>query len=342
MKYLRLEKYSHKSLLCIGLAKTLVSADFLLESDWILIYNSNMKKEVALQVAIANPDFLAESGSRLYGTSVPTSDRDLRGFTLPPYEYLIGLANFDSQEMVDADHKIYSLKRFLELVLRGDPQCTELLFVKEEHILECSNTGKRVMALKPHLLSNAIYNRIMGYSIAEWRKAMAVRIESTFKGKDKKNIFNDIRNLWRPDKETMDAIISLLDEFDEKELVPSTAGLGKKRRKDVADFGYCRKSAAHSIRLLTQLIELMQTKSIIFPRPNAKMLLDIRNGKFSKEELEEIHEEFETKAKEAREKSLLKDKPDSEVVWQEYENIVAEFLFNDIRFRGKVKGEANS
>jgi len=252
---------------------------------------------------------------------------------LPPYEYLIGLKKFESKELEGEDHKVYSLKRFLELVLMGDPQCTELLFVANDQTLRCTDIGNRVMDLKPHLLSNVVYNRIMGYSIGEWRKAMAVRLVSKEKNRTKDAVINDISNLWSPGKEVMDNIISLLDSVDEKELISSVSGLGSKRRADVEQFGYCRKSAAHSIRLLTQLMELMGCGFIAFPRPNAKLLLDIRNGLYSKEALEMIHTEMEEGAKKVRERSVLPDKPNSKAVWKEYENIVAEFLHEDKRFK---------
>ena len=43
---------------------------------------------------------------------------------------------------------------------------------------------------------------------------------------------------------------------------------------------------------MTQLTELLLTGDILFPRPNANFLLDVRNGKYSKEELQEIHKRF--------------------------------------------------
>ncbi len=290
-----------------------------------------MKAEEQLKILINEPDFLSESGSRLYGTSTPTSDYDLRGFVLPPYEYLIGLKTFNDMEL-EGDHKVYSVKRYLELVLRGDPQCTELLFAPSSSIKRETLIGEWVISLKPYLVSNTIYSRIMGYSIGEWRKAMAVRLVSTERNKTKKEIINDVRNHWNLNKEKMDGIIKILDSVDEKKCISSMAGLGTKRKKEVEEHGYCRKSAAHSIRLVTQLTELLLTGNIVFPRPNADLLLDIRNGKYSKEELEEIHDEVDAVAKETKEKSVLPEKPNSGEVWKVYEKIVVNFLRKDERF----------
>lgn len=296
-----------------------------------------MNAEHALKFAINNPDFLSESGSRLYGTSTPTSDYDLRGFVMPPYEYLIGLKKFNDAEL-EGDHKVYSVKRYLELVLAGDPSCTELLFAGAGSIIKKTSVGDEIMSLRSSLVSNAIYNRIMGYSISEWRKAMAVRLVSTKMNKTKKEIINDVRNHWNLNKEKMDGIIFILDSVDEKKCVSSMAGLGKKRKRDIEEYGYCRKSASHSIRLVTQLTELMLTGEIVFPRPNAKLLLDIRNGEYSKEDLEKIHDEVDNIAKETRKKSVLPDKPDLTKVWKTYEGMVVKSLSGlDVRFNDLLK-----
>jgi predicted nucleotidyltransferase len=275
-----------------------------------------------------NPDYLWVSGSNLYGTHTASSDMDLRGFVCPPFEYLIGVKKFESIEFDDSDHKIYSLQFFLNLALKGDPLVTEGFFAPDNKILKVSSIGREILSLRNDILSNAVYGRILGYGAAEWRKAMAVKLVSKEAPKEKAQLINDIRNLYHPDKEKMDEFVRMLDDMDEKELVSSKTGLGVKRRKDIEEHGFCRKSAAHAIRLLGQLIELMQTGSITFPRQNADILLGIRNGEYLPDELEDMYQDLVSQAERCRNVSVLPNKPNSAKVWEVYEEMVVQHLHN--------------
>ena len=279
-----------------------------------------------------NPDYLWLSGSYLYGMNTKESDRDLRGFVFPGFDYMIGIKEFKSIEFKEDDHKIYSAKHFLKLALKGDPLVTEGFFAPEDKIIECSDFGREILNLKDDLISNAIYGRIMGYSTGEWRKAMAIKMVSTRFNRTKKEIVNDVRNHWNLKKEHMDDIIKILDSVDKKKCISSMAGLGVKRKNDIEKHGYCRKSAAHSIRLVVQLTEIMETGEMVFPRPDKQMLLDIRNGKYTKKELESIHDSVVAKAENMRDKSILPDRPNEKKVWDKYSELVANVIQKDERF----------
>jgi len=301
----------------------------------------------ALQLKLKSPDFMAVSGSKLYGTNRPTSDDDLRGFIIPPHEYLLDTAchkenkafpegledSFDDRQLGDDDHKVCSARKFLHMTMKGDPQNTELFFVPEDKIVSESAAGNAIIELRDLVVSNVIYTRVMGYGNSEWRKAMGVKLEVTKQSKKLKDIVNDIRNECPElDKYDMDSIIEIMMSKKPTRLVPSKQDLGEKRKLEFEKYGFGVTSAAHAIRLREEMTELMLTGNITFPRPNAAMLLDIRMGKYDIPQVTEMFEAATAKAEEARPKSILQDKPKRFEVLARYDEIVRRHLLSDERF----------
>lgn len=291
-----------------------------------------MTSEEKLDKAVRNPDFLSMSGSRLYGTDMPESDYDYRGFVIPPFEYLVGIKEFGAAEL-EGDHKVYALNRWFKHILDGDPQCTELMFSPRNQVEKITEIGRRALGIGLKFgLSNKSYVRIMGYSNGEWRKAMAIKLVPEKRKKGEPEVLNDFWNMFdwlnRDEKEL---IIKTLNEGRPHKIESSTSGLGKKRKAQVEKYGYCVKSAAHSIRLLGQVQELMLTGEITFPRPEADMLRSIRNGEIDKEEVEIIYNQTRRLAESVREKSILPDKPDADAVWEEYSEIVKETIVDCLK-----------
>lgn len=272
-----------------------------------------------------SPDFLAESGSRLYGTDKPDSDYDLRGFVLPPEEYIIGILNFECMEVPGADHKIHSLKRFIDLIMRGDPQLTECLFVPQSKIIKISAVGEKILSNRHMMLSNRIYNRIVGFGYSEWRKAAGERIVFDDRPKDSDDIIAWIRDNKGWDKDRMDEFVAWMDEDRSMKVVKSQKDLGAKRKKEFTTFGYGVSQAAHSIRLIGELIEIMETGELIFPRPNSDYLREIRAGKHTLSEVEKVKNELLLKAEAAKSRSVLPDKPDPGI-YDIYRDIVLESI----------------
>jgi hypothetical protein len=77
---------------------------------------------------------------------------------------------------------------------------------------------------------------------------------------------------------------------------------GTGRQELIDEFGYDTKFASHAVRLLTSAIEIMKIGDFHTFRPNRQELLDIKNGKYSLEDLliyignlnEELIELYET------------------------------------------------
>ena len=76
---------------------------------------------------------LTYGGSYAYGTNVETSDIDIRGITFNPIGSLLGNDEFEQFEDENTDTVIYGLNKMMQLLLRCNPNCIEILGTKPEH-----------------------------------------------------------------------------------------------------------------------------------------------------------------------------------------------------------------
>lgn len=283
-----------------------------------------MNAEKELQLNARNPDFLCLSGSRLYGTNREDSDYDYRGFFLPPIEYIVGVRSCNDIDIDGADHKVYTLKRYLDLLYNGCPQSTELLFVEGDQVFRKNEIADKVLKNRDLFLSNNIYKRIAGFSYSEWRKAKGEKLVIEKRTKTEDDIISDIRNTFSLDKVDMDTVVEVLMSTKEKKVVSSKANLGGKRKLEHEKYGYGVSSATHAIRLNYQLVELLSTGRITFPRPEKDLLKEIRSGKMDLVEVEKVYDDINNKAKKAYDNSVLPDKPNKNKIDDLYMEILAE------------------
>jgi uncharacterized protein len=96
--------------------------------------------------------------------------------------------------------------------------------------------------------------------------------------------------------------------------------LGQKGQKNIhrAELeqlhGYDTKYAMHVIRLYGEAKELMETGRITLPRPNCDELVEIRKGKYSLQEIQELGAQLESETLAAQAASPLPDKVDRDAI----------------------------
>jgi hypothetical protein len=195
------------------------------------------------QMARNNMLFACPSGSALYGTTTPTSDKDYVGVFIPNEEYLIGLGKVDEVEMgrkisqgeqnsaEDIDFKAYALHKFTAFALQNNPNILELLFVKKEQAIVWTPAWDAIQADVDNFLDrDKIVARFCGYATAQ-----KVRMHGN--------------------KE--DGI----------------------RRKELCDkYGYDIKNGSHVVRLLDECISLLLERHIDFPLARADYMKEIKSG----------------------------------------------------------------
>jgi predicted nucleotidyltransferase len=77
------------------------------------------------------------SGSRAYGTDLPTSDTDIKGVFVLPEDEFFGLRYIEQINNASNDIVYYELKRFIELLNRNNPNILEMLIRRK--IVCCTN-----------------------------------------------------------------------------------------------------------------------------------------------------------------------------------------------------------
>jgi len=127
----------------------------------------------------------AVTGSRLYGTSRPDSDTDIRGVCFSPVEALLGLTGFEqfnpsgnaaiaySEKMFELqsdDVTIYALSKFFSLCLGSNPNLVEMLFVPEDRLLVCSPVWDTILNNRDLFLSTKVVHTFAGYSYSQLQR----------------------------------------------------------------------------------------------------------------------------------------------------------------------------
>ena len=121
---------------------------------------------------------LALGGSRAYGTDLPSSDVDIRGFAVNPSRQIYGLEkDFEQVVDTDTDTTIYSLNKMAGLLLACNPNTLEILGCRPEDYLYVTPYGQKVLDNKANFLSTRAIDTFGGYARTQFN-----RLESALLG----------------------------------------------------------------------------------------------------------------------------------------------------------------
>ena len=109
------------------------------------------------------------SGSRAYGTDLPTSDTDIKGVFVMPEERLFGLGYVEQINDERNDVVYYELRRFVELLMKNNPNILEMLNSPADCILHKNPLFD--MLTTDMFLSKLCKNAFAGYAMAQIKKA---------------------------------------------------------------------------------------------------------------------------------------------------------------------------
>ena len=113
--------------------------------------------------------FASISGSRAYNTHLPTSDEDIRGVFILPKKEFYGLQYTEQVNDTTNDTVYYEVGRFVDLLLKNNPNMLELLAMPQD----CIQIQHPIYNLfNPKLfLSKKCLQTFAGYAMTQVRKA---------------------------------------------------------------------------------------------------------------------------------------------------------------------------
>lgn len=284
---------------------------------------------------------LTLSGSIAYGTNISTSDTDIRGVTLERLNELLGLDNFEQFENRETDTTIYGFRKIVSLLLNCNPNCIEILATNPEHILIMSEEGKLLRDNIGLFLSQRAAHSFGGYATAQLRRLQNALARDSYPQPEKekhilKSVNVQMEHLKKHYTEFTDDEIQLYIDKSEKEdyeteifidinlnhyplrdlkniysemsnIINDYGKLNKRNKKK--DEQHLYKHGMHLIRLLLMGTEILKGDPVKTYRPEREFLLDIRNEKYTFEEIFEMVDKYEAEFLYAKQNSSLPSKP---------------------------------
>lgn len=114
---------------------------------------------------------LCEVGSQAYGTSNENSDTDYVHVVIPEERHILGLGTWESSASTgEEDYKMYSLKKYVALLLKGNPGLLETLWTPHRCIRSASPAYHALRNERDIFTSRHVYNAFVGYANSQlWK-----------------------------------------------------------------------------------------------------------------------------------------------------------------------------
>jgi predicted nucleotidyltransferase len=184
-------------------------------------------------------------GSIAHGTYRPSDhpssvdDKDLMAIYVAPEQFYVGFGRgkdardikFDDYDMVH-----YELRKFVNLLMKANPNVMCMLWLENKHYVYKSALGREMIRIRDWFSSRKAYHSHTGYAYSQLHRMENMNFEGY---------------------------------------------MGEKRKRLVEAYGYDTKNASHLIRLLEMGIEFLTEGKLYVQRKNAAKLLDIKDGKWT-------------------------------------------------------------
>lgn len=295
---------------------------------------------------------LGVGGSHSYGTNMPGSDVDIRGFAANSVSDLLGMTQFEQVVDNATDTTIYSLNKIINLLNNCNPNVIELLGLRPEHYLYVHPIAQELLDNKHLFLSKKAIYSFGGYASQQlWRLKNNIARYSMDQKERELHIFKTLQSsmthfhnkyhdfsdndvvLYVDESEHEDYESEIFMDISLKHyplrdwramwsemnnIVKDYDKLGKRNKKK--DEIHLSKHMMHLLRLYMMCNDILLKEEIATYRSaEHDLLMDVRNGIYTddgkvKYSFWNILCDYERKFEEAKQNTKLPDAPDYEKV----------------------------
>jgi len=287
-----------------------------------------------------------KSGSFLYGTNTESSDVDQLGIFIPPIEEELGLfcekeidlsigqKDENNKNTADCvDRKFYHLKKFILLASQNNPNILELLYPSRESIISISPVGEYLLLHRDIFLHKGLVTRFLNYAKSQKHK-MIIKTEKFTELNEMLDFLKEVaketpkmylselkyhkeflkigKENIQPDGIKMGDLFFPFNIFVKEAIkrISKRIENGTHRQDLILKYGFDCKFASHLIRLLYEAIELLELNQLNFPLKEADLILEIKKGNMSLDQILDLSESLEKRITELEILSELPNEPD--------------------------------
>jgi predicted nucleotidyltransferase len=132
-------------------------------------------------------------GSTLYNTTVETSDVDYGGVFIAPNDVLLGLPDFYQDQVSDKKHDTtyYEFNRWVELLMKANPNALESLFVPTDKVIgDIHPAVQLIIDNRDMFLTKECFKSLSGYAYSQIQKCRGLNKKCVQPIMEKKDVLN--------------------------------------------------------------------------------------------------------------------------------------------------------
>ncbi len=123
------------------------------------------------------PEFVVRAGSYMYGTNLPTSDVDERGFFMPTLRETCGIDTSRSAvtNTAERDEAFWEIRHYVKLCCQANPNVIETAFAPDDCIVKKTPFAQSILDLRDSFLSRQVAKTYMGYAKGNYMRVLKNR-----------------------------------------------------------------------------------------------------------------------------------------------------------------------